>query len=356
MKYYCGNPGRSSHKMSLYAAEKIYECRTLLSEFINSKSPENVVFTLNTTYALNIAIKAMLKHGDHVIVGNAEHNSVLRPLYALKKTHGISISKVNVFADGDETVSKISSLITPRTRAVIFSHAGNVIPYVLPAEKIGALCRRFGIFFILDCAQSAGVYDIDMEGAHVDAVCLPSHKGLLGIQGAGAVCFSDLAASSFLKTFAEGGNGTSSFDASMPDFLPERFEAGTLPTPAIASLHEGIKYVRSLGTENIRQANKALCSELCGRLSSLKNVTVYNGERMGSTVVFNVSGLSSEDVASSLSDRGICVRGGFHCCPDVHRFLNTENTGAVRASFSVFNTKNDVDALYTAVRSISENI
>ena len=356
MKYYCGNPGRSSHKMSLLAAEKIYECRSLLSEFINSNSPEKVVFTLNTTYALNIAIKAVIKHGDHVITGNAEHNSVLRPLYELKKTHGISISKINVFADGDEIVSKMSSLITPRTRAVVFSHAGNVIPYVLPIEKIGALCRRYGIFFILDCAQSAGVYDIDMKGSCIDAVCLPSHKGLLGIQGAGAVCFSDSAVSAFLKTFIEGGNGTLSFDTSMPDFLPERFEAGTLPTPAIASLCEGVKYVNGIGLNNIRQMNKALCSELCARLSSLKNVVVYNGERLGSTVVFNVSGLSSEDVASSLSDKGICVRGGFHCCPDVHRFLSTENTGAVRASFSIFNTKNDIDALYTAVRSISENI
>lgn len=342
--------------MSIYSAEKIYECRSFISELVNSDSPENVVFTLNTTYALNIAIKAVVQSGDHVITGGAEHNSVLRPLYELKRTHGVSISKIDSFAPGDGIISQISSLITPKTRAVVLSHAGNVIPYVMPTERIGKLCRRHGIFFILDCAQSAGIYDIDMKKSCIDAVCLPSHKGLLGIQGAGAVCFSDSMPSVFLKTFVEGGNGTSSFDAVMPNFLPERFEAGTLPTPAIASLTNGIKYVKSIGFDTVRQMNNTLCSELCQRLAELKNVTVYNGERLGSTVVFNIKNIPSEDVALSLSDVGICVRGGFHCCPDVHRTLHTENTGAVRASFSVFNTKNDIDALYTAVKELQKNI
>ncbi len=352
MKTYCGNPGRSAHRMSLAAAEKIYECRSLLSDFFNLDAPERVVFTLNTTSALNMIMKGLLQNGDHVITGNMEHNSVLRPLYELKKTRHISVSKIDSTKDDDGIISQIQTLSNPRTKAVILSHSSNVIPRVMPIKMIGQLCRSRGIFFILDCAQSAGVYDADMENDCIDALCVPSHKGLLGIQGAGALCISKTVNERLVGTFTEGGNGTASFEPFMPDFLPDKLEAGTLPTPAVASLCEGIKYIKNIKTETVRNINNALCSSLCDRLSSLNGVTVYNNGRMGSMVLFNVDSLSSEDVARHLDRFGICVRGGFHCAPDTHRLLGTEETGAVRASFGVFNTQNDIERLYFAVKNI----
>lgn len=352
MKVYCGNPGRSSHRMSLAAAEKIYECRSLLSDFFNLGAPERVVFTLNTTSALNMITKGLLQSGDHVITGNMEHNSVLRPLYELKRTRHISVSKIDSSKDDDVIISQIKSLLNPHTKAVILSHSSNVIPCIMPIKRIGQLCRSHGVFFILDCAQSAGVYDADMENDCIDALCVPSHKGLFGIQGAGALCISGTVNEKLMGTFTEGGNGTASFEPFMPDFLPDRLEAGTLPTPAVASLCEGIKYVKSIKTSTVRSIDNTLCSRLCERLSSLNGVTVYNGGRLGSTVLFNVGSLPSEDVARHLDKAGICVRGGFHCAPDTHRLLGTADTGGVRASFSVFNTQNDVDRLYFAVKNI----
>lgn len=353
MKIYCGNPGRSSHRMSLASAEKIYECRSVLSDLFNLNAPERVVFTLNTTYALNMTIKGVLLQGDHVITGNTEHNSVLRPLYELKRTRGISVSEINSLAGDDEIISQLSSLINPRTRAVILSHTGNVIPHVMPIKRIGSLCRSKGVLFILDCAQSAGVYDADMQRDMIDAVCVPSHKGLYGIQGAGALCISHSINEKHLFTLTEGGNGTAGFEAKMPDFLPDRLESGTLPTPAVASLCEGVKYIKSIGTEAVRHSDLALSSSLIDRLSAVSGVTVYNGEHLGATVVFNIDTLPSEQVASHLDRCGICVRGGFHCAPGAHRLLGTEETGAVRVSFGIFNTQNDVEKLYIAVKSIA---
>lgn len=355
MKTYCGNPGRSSHTMSLAAAEKIYECRSVLSDFFNLTAPERVVFTSNTTSALNIIIKGILRDGDHVITGNAEHNSVLRVLYELKGSRHISVSKVDTLTDSDNIVSQINRLVNSNTRAVIMAHSGNVVPYVLPISKIGELCRRHGVLFIVDGAQSAGVYDIDIKNDCIDALCIPSHKGLYGIQGTGALCISDTINEKHVSPFTEGGNGTASFDPAMPDFLPDRLEAGTLPTPAIASLCEGVKYIKSIKTETVRRINRSLCSSLCDRLSSLGNVTVYNGKYLGSTVIFNVNGIPSEAVASHLDKTGICVRGGFHCAPGVHTALGTEKTGAVRASFGIFNTQSDIERLYSAVKNIANS-
>lgn len=353
IKTYCGNPGRSSHRMSLAAAEKIYECRSVLSDLFNLGAPERVVFTSNTTSSLNMIIKGILQNGDHVITGNTEHNSVVRPLCGLKSSRYISVSTVNTLAN--DTAAQISRLITPRTRAVIMAHAGNVVPYVIPVKEIGALCRSRGVLFILDCAQSAGIYDIDMQNDCVDALCIPSHKGLYGIQGAGALCISKNINEKQITPFTEGGNGTASFDVSMPDFLPDRLEAGTLCTPAVASLCEGVKYIKNMKTETIRSINRSLCIGLCDRLSSLKGVTVYNRGMLGSTVSFNVESVPSEQVASQLDKAGICVRGGFHCAPGAHSALGTDKTGAVRVSFGIFNTQNDIDRLYLAVKGIASS-
>ncbi len=352
IKTYCGNSGRSSHRLAVAAAEKIYACRSAVSDLVNLGAPERVVFTLNTTYALNIAINSVVSNGDHIITGNFEHNSVIRPLNELKKTKYITVSQIDTFLPEEEMLKRLSLMINPKTKAVVLCHASNVLPLVLPLEKIGKLCKARGVLLIADCAQSAGVYDIDMQNGNIDIVCLPSHKSLLGIQGAGAMCISANVNEKMLHTMIQGGNGTASNEEEMPDFLPERFEAGTLPTPAVAALHEGIRFLNSVGLKAVREKDEKICRAIVERLLSFPNVKVYHPDKCGNVVSFNINGIPSEKTASLLDEKGVCVRAGLHCAPQIHRAIGTEQLGTVRASFGYFNTVSDADKLYFSIKEI----
>jgi len=355
MRCYCGNPGRSSHKLSLAAAEKIYECRTVLASLFGSTHPENVIFTPNDTYALNIAIKAVARRGDHFLISNAEHNSVIRPLCALGK-NGVSYSVFDAFeSDPEKLTAKLRAKILPNTRAVICTHASNICPLELPIEKIGALCREKNILFIVDAAQSAGTRNIDIQRMGIDALCAPGHKSLYGPQGSGFVIFSDRFAgrASSLRTFAEGGNGINSLEAYMPDILPERFEAGTLSTPCIAGLCEGAKLIAQKGCGGIFEHETMLYRQLFEMLINTPKITVYAKELPpGSILLFNAEGLSSSRLAERLSDSGICVRSGFHCSPLAHKRLGTGENGAVRVSFGMYNNLSEVECFYAVLSKI----
>lgn len=355
VRTYCGNAGRSSHSLSVAAAEKIYECRSVIAKLVGLSKPERVVFTYNTTHAINTALYGVLKHGDHVITGKTEHNAVMRPLKAMEKEGMITLSQVDT-SNTDELIRRLSVLINPKTRAIVLSHASNVLPLVLDMGKIGALCRSRGVLFIADCAQSAGLHSIDMEKDKIDIVCLPSHKGLLGIQGAGALCIGEGVDEKRIKPVFQGGNGVMSQSYFMSELLPERLEAGTLSTPAIASLCEGAKYVLKVGTESILSSVSALADSAFERLSSIKAITVYsipNGAEYKSSVLFNLNGIPSETLAMELDKRSVCVRGGLHCAPDAHRYIGTQHNGALRASFGIFNTASDVEKLYSSVKDIA---
>ncbi len=356
MKVYCGNPGRGGHRMSLMASEKVYECRTLVSDLYHSSVPENVIFTQNTTSALNTAIKAFAGRGDHIVISSLEHNSSFRPVVTLSR-RGCRYSIFDAStSDPDVIIRNIRSVITPSTRLIVTTHLSNICGIRMPVEAIGRFCRERGINYIVDAAQSAGSLDIDINRAGIDAICAPGHKGLYGPQGSGFILFSDKYSeerrSAMLSTFMEGGNGVNSYEDHMPDFLPERFEAGTLSTPAIAGLAEGIKVVNKIGINEIADHANRLRRRLTEMLLNTNGFTVYMPyEDCGGTVLFNIDGKNPADVASALNNAGICVRSGYHCCPLGHETLMTGEEGAIRVSFSIFNTSSEIEQLYKNVRA-----
>lgn len=356
MRFYCGNPGRGAHSLSMAAAEKVYECREVAADILGCEHPENIIFTLNTTYALNMAIKGILRPGDHVIISDIEHNSVFRPIYRLADA-GIITYDVFSSMTGDSRRSavricaSIAKLIRSNTRLVICTHASNICSVTLPIKEIAAFCHRHKILFALDAAQSAGHMPIDMRQMGIDILCAPGHKGLLGPAGCGILALgNDIS----LDTLVEGGNGVNSLEGYMPDFPPERYETGTVAVPAIAGLCEGIKVVKSMDIDNICRHEHLLYERARERLASLKNVELYVPEYMGSVLLFNIKNVPSDQVGRGLNERGICARSGFHCSPLAHKTIGTPSDGAVRVSFGIYNTLSDIDALYNAVKSISD--
>ncbi len=344
IKKYCANPGRASHSSALESARRVYECRTLLSGLLGVGAVENVVMMPNTTYALNTALFSLVPYGAHVISSNIEHNSVLRVLSEMRRSRGVTITFVDSFLPTDDLVGQIEKSITPKTKAIVLSHSSNVVSHTVSVGAIGEVCRSHGVHFILDCAQSAGVYDINMRRDGITAVCLPSHKALYGIQGAGACCFASGIEPKKLKTVVYGGNGVESKSELMPEFLPERFEAGTLCVPAIVSMAEGVRFIQSVGLDAIRAHEEKLSLMLIEALSDMKHIKLYSDEP-GTNVLFNVDGMNCEECADRLDRSGIAVRAGMHCAPEIHRRLGTYETGAVRASFGYFNTEKEVRSL-----------
>lgn len=349
LREYCGNSGRGSHMLALKSAEKIYECRAFLADMFLS-SPENVIFTQNTTYALNMAIQGILKDGDHVIISNLEHNSVLRPIHNAHIQKKVEYTIFDAYCGGFATTEKVLSNIRHATRkntcALVCTHASNICSSKLPLKEIGEYCFRHGIIFIVDGAQSAGHEYINMEQMNIDILCMPAHKGLFGLQGCGVMI---LRSPKILpESIMFGGSGVNSLSPFMPDEPPEKYEAGTLPTPAIAGLCEGLRFLRDMGIENISRHEKFLWERAYGYLKQNKRIKIYDRSHAGSVMLFNILGIDSDKVGEYLSERGICVRSGYHCAPLAHKTLNTaaDNcSGAVRVSFSIFNTASEVDTL-----------
>ena len=354
MTEYGGNPGRSGHTLSLAAAKKVFSCREELCELFGVSDPSRVIFTQNTTHSLNLAIKGLLRAGDHALISDMEHNSVLRPIEKLHSDGMIEYSVFQTFPNkgrGREEliIRSIQSLIRPNTRLIALSHASNICSATLPIKRIGDLCRAHGILLVVDAAQSAGIMAIDAEKMNISALALPAHKALYGPQGCGALLIAnDLE----MKTLTEGGSGTNSLEPFMPSDPPERYEAGTLPTPAIAGLYEGIKFVRALGLEWIREHESELWLYARERLMNIPHISLYAPEHVGSTLLFNKKEIAPERLAAHLDECDICVRAGYHCSPLGHKTLGTLDTGAVRASFGIFNTKKDIDMLARALLKI----
>ncbi len=349
IKNYCGNPGRSVHSLSIKSAEKIFETRVLLGEMFEC-DPENVVFTYNTTYALNIAIKGLVRERSHILLSDIEHNAVLRPVIALSREKSCSYSFFNTDGDDEQILESIKSSITESTSMLVCTHISNVGVRRLPIEKIGKLCKENGIFFIVDGAQSAGIQDINVRKMNISALCIPAHKGLYGPQGLGIVLLGDGVIG---RTIIEGGAGISSLESEMPDFLPERYEAGTLSTPLICGLSESLKWLKALETRSIRAHEEKLYRSAVDIMSLNENIILYKmNEYDGNTLLFNIKGVSASWLGAELNKRDICVRSGFHCAPLAHKKLNTGSGGAVRIGFSVFNTQKEVYAFYEALCDI----
>ena len=342
----CGNAGRGSHPLAVASAERIYRCREKVARFLGANEPMRVIFTLNTTYAINFLLKGILSPGDHVLISDLEHNAVLRPLEHLKRTREISYSIFST--QSDDICADILTKYRPNTRVLICTHQSNICSYALPLEKIGALCARLGILFFVDAAQSAGHLPIDMQAMHIDALCAPGHKGLLGLQGCGFCILGERISPAPL---IEGGSGHLSLSPDMPDEFPERGEAGTLPTPVITSLGSGIDYLCSIGTESLHARQVALFHRLSQQLHAMEGYHVVLPEHAGAVLSFTRDGVDCDRLGNSLATQGLCVRSGYQRAPLAHRTLGTPQ-GSVRVSFGPFNTAAEVDLLCRTLRQM----
>lgn len=351
---YGGNPGRGSHTLSRRASEKINEARELAAQILGSSRPENVIFTHNATEALNMAIFSATRNGGHVLISDIEHNSVYRPVSYLADTGKISLEIYPSVGTPENIVQNLASRIRSDTVLVVACHKSNISPIELPIDQIGKLCASKGIKFVVDVSQSAGNSDIDIKRCSAWALCAPGHKGLYGPQGSGLLVLGENVRASDIELFYFGGSPSSLSEREMPSALPHRMEAGTLPTPAIAGLCEGMKYVIERGAADIGRHENALVTYAKSSLSNLPRVKIYlPSESSGSIMLFNIEGIHCKDVGEYLDRQGICVRSGLHCAPLAHRRVGSyQSGGGVRVSFGAFSQKEDVERLYRAVRSI----
>lgn len=357
LKEYGANPGRSGHKMAIKSAKEVYACRETVAEFFNAKSAENVVFTLNCTHALNIVIKGYLKEGDHVVTSNLEHNSVIRPLAKLKEK-GIEYTQAVVYeADNDKTLNSFKEALNRKTKLVICTHASNVWGIKLPIQRIGAMCKEYGIKFMVDASQTAGVEKIDIVENNIDFLCTAGHKSLFGTMGTGLLITDKFKE---IDTLIEGGTGNSSILTQQPDFMPDKFESGTQNLIGIVGLNEGIKFINRVTVEQIYNKELILIRKLYDNFRNMENVKLYtekNTKEYNSPILsFNIENIDSEAVAQHLSKHyNVGLRAGLHCSPLAHTAYKTVEQGAVRVSPSYFNTTKDIEKLINGVNNIQKN-
>lgn len=343
------SPGRGGHKPAMLAAETVFQCREAAAKLFHLGDPENVVFTMNATHALNLAIKTLVKPGDTVVVSGYEHNAVTRPLAALGCQ--IRVARGPLFSPG-ELLDSFDRLVTKEVSCVVCTHVSNVFGYILPVKEIGDICRDRGIPFIIDASQSAGALPVHMDELGCAFACMPGHKGLYGPQGTGILLVGEGQETSPLL---EGGTGSLSAKQEMPEFLPDRLEAGTHNVPGIAGLLEGLRFVMAKGEGNILRHERSLVARAAAGLSGIPGVKAFVAEApetQGGVLSFLLDGVDCETVGEQLGARDIAVRAGFHCAPYAHETAGTLKTGTVRVSFSAFNRPEEVAGLVTAVAGI----
>lgn len=348
---YGGNPGRSGHKLSLRTAEKVFEVRSLAAEMFGAET-ENVAFTVNCTFALNMAIKGIMQYGGHIIISNYEHNSVARPVYALSQTRGVEYSIAKIEDDDNATIENFRRLITPKTKCICCCIASNVTGRILPYREIGKLCKEHNLCFIADGAQGCGLLDLSLADGF-NFICTAGHKALYGPTGTGLLITDGEYP---LSTIVEGGTGATSSELAQTPFLPEKLESGTINTVGIIGLGEGLKFVKSKTPQVIRTHEEKLCRQLYGALSKLDNVRFYEPNvRKVPILAFNIGDMNSQQAASILSQRGFALRGGLQCAAVTHNTLGTTEQGVVRFSPSAFSTPAQVNALAEEIKKLARD-
>ena len=341
------SPGRGGYAAARAAEETAFRCRSLAAELFGVPSPEQVVFASNATHALNIAIRSLVPEGGRVAVSGYEHNAVTRPLHALGARIKVAASPL---FDRAALLRAFENSISPELDAVVCTHVSNVFGFVLPIEEIAALCRAEGVPLIVDASQSAGILPFELDTLGAAFIAMPGHKGLYGPQGTGLLlCAHDAA------PLLYGGTGSASLEQTMPDFLPDRIEAGTHNMPGIAGLLAGVRFVRRQGTQTILRHEHALTCRAAESLRRLPGVEVFAHPgclAQAGVVSFRVPGRDVETVGEALTRRGIAVRAGLHCAPLAHRTAGTLDTGTVRLSFSHWNTREEVSRFLVAMGEI----
>jgi len=342
-------PGRGGHRPAQLAAETAFSCRKAAADLFHMSNPENVVLTFNATHGLNIAIKSLVKRGHTVLISGYEHNAVTRPLTAIGDVT-IKVATSPLFRP-DLLLRQFEQKLTAEVSAVICIHVSNVFGYIMPVTEIAALCARRKVPFILDASQSAGCLPVDFEALEAAFIAMPGHKGLYGPQGTGLLlCRGDAV------TLLEGGTGSASALQKMPSFLPDRLEVGTHNIPGVSGLLEGIRFVRKMGTDAILQHERTLTNRATAGLKTMAGVKVYasgDPRTQSGVLAFNLSSMDCEEVGAALARQGVAVRSGLHCAPMAHNSAGTLETGAVRASFSIFNTMREVDVFLEHMKHLA---
>ena len=346
MRDYGGNPGRGGHRLSRLCGEKVFECRESMAKLLGVSNPERIIFTKNATEALNLAIKGSVKRGDEIIISSMEHNSVLRSAVSLEK-NGVTVKIARADNTGLVSAEAVMRAITPRTKLICITHASNVVGTVNPIEDICRMARARNILTLIDCAQTGGILPIN--GGVLDMAAFAGHKGLYGPFGTGVLYIRE---GITLNTLTEGGTGSMSESALMPDILPDRYEAGTVNACGIAGLNEGIRFVMR---EGVCEKEAYLTDMLAEKLSEIKGLRVLGTHGVG-VIGAVLSDMDCVEVSSLLDSRyDIATRAGLHCSPMAHRTLGTVTKGMLRLSVGYFNTKEDIDAAAAAIEEVLSN-
>ena len=346
-----GNCARGTHEEALDAARTVYDARVRLASLFGCPRVDHVAFTANSTEALNMAINGLIDPGDHVISTDLEHNSVLRPLYRLEAEHGAELSFVPADKLGNVDYADFERLMKPNTRAVVCTNASNLTGTVLDIERIAKTAHSHGALVIVDASQTAGCWPIDMKKMGIDVLCFTGHKGLMGPQGTGGICVKE---GIEIRPFKVGGSGVQSYSRTHPAEYPTRLEAGTLNGHGIAGLGAAAKFISETGVENIHAKERSLMLRFYEGVKNIEGVTVYGDFTKDKTaiVALNIRDYESGEVSYELSQGyGIATRPGAHCAPPMHKALGTAEVGAVRFSFSFYNTEEEIDE---AVRAVAE--
>ena len=349
-----GNASRGAHEGALTASRAVYEARCRAAKLFGCPRPDHVVFTCNSTEALNIAIQGAVSPGSHVVTTVLEHNSVLRPLYRMQDTQGVSLGFAGADEMGGPDYESLEQLIRPDTGAVVCTHMSNLTGEIVDIARIGRLAKERGLLLIVDASQSAGNTVIDMEEMGIDILCFTGHKGLMGPQGTGGMCIREGVE---IRPLKEGGSGVQSYRHRQPAEYPTRLEAGTLNGHGLAGLSAAFDFILENGVEAIGKKERALADHFYRRVSETDGVRVYghfDGRDRGPEVSLNVRDYDSAEVSDVLSvEYGIATRSGAHCAPLMHEALKTVDQGAVRFSFSYFNTMEEADKAADAVRELA---
>lgn len=348
-----GNVNRSSHSKSFQAENIVFETRELLCQLFNYDRAENVVFTNNITSSLNIVLKGLLKPGDHIIVSSMEHNAVMRPLNGLSKT-GVTYSTVPCNSQGELNPQDIYSYIKPNTKAIIMTHSSNVCGTILPYKEIGRLCKEKNLIFIADTAQTAGCVSIDMKEMNIDILCFTGHKSLLGPQGIGGFIIDNNLVKE-VSPLIEGGTGSLSEYEVQPEYMPDKFEAGTLNIPGIYGLNAALKFILQRGIDNISSHEMKLTEYFLEGVNKINEVNIIGKEHCKNrtaVVSLDFFNFDNGEVAYLLSKNyGISTRCGLHCAPSAHKTLGTFPKGTVRFSFGLYNSMEEVDYTISSIMS-----
>lgn len=351
-----GNAARGAHSVSLSASHTVFETRQKLAKLFSCPRADHVVFTMNSTEALNIAIYGLLSPEDHVISTDLEHNSVLRPLYDLQ-SHGVFVDFVSADAVGNVRYEDFGRLFRENTKLVVCTHASNLTGNVLDIARIGRMAHAHGALLVVDASQTAGCIPIDMQKMGVDVLCFTGHKGLMGPQGTGGLCIQPGVE---IEPLLRGGTGVHSYDRAQPQAYPTRLEAGTLNSHGLAGLDAALDFILTQGVEAICARERLLMRRFYEAVQGIPGVAVYGDhsqEEHAAIVALNIRDYDSSEVSDVLfTDYDIATRPGAHCAPRMHEALGTTQQGAVRFSFSYFNTEEEVDTAICAVRQLAMEI